>query len=54
MVSHIFRSRQMYVRFDVIGEEILYFLNNGVFTQKARRIPYEWDPFQKLKKNDNL
>ncbi|MAO71932.1 MAG: hypothetical protein CMD02_05430 [Flavobacteriales bacterium] len=43
---------QMYVRFDIIGEEILYFLNNGVFTQNARRIPYEWDPFQKLKKND--
>ena len=42
----------MYIRFDIIGKEILYFLENGVFTSEAKRTPYDWDPFKKLKKND--
>jgi hypothetical protein len=40
---------EMYVRFDVIGDEIKYFLENGRFTQEARRDRYEWDPFKKRK-----
>ena len=42
----------MYERFDVIGEDILHFLEFGRFTNKTRRIPYNWDPFEKIKKND--
>ena len=40
---------QKYTRFDIIGEEIFYFLNNGVFTKEARREKYNWDPFKKIK-----
>ena len=42
----------MYTRFDVIGEEIIHFLENGSFTFDAKRTPYDWDPFKKLTKND--
>ncbi|HIG33023.1 MAG TPA: hypothetical protein EYQ09_06290 [Flavobacteriales bacterium] len=42
----------MYKRFDVIGQEILHFLENGEFTENAKREKYNWDPFKKLKKND--
>lgn len=35
----------MYTRFDVFGNEILYFFLKGRFTEDARRIPYEEDPF---------
>ena len=42
----------MYRRFDVIGQEILYFLEHGEFTENAKREKYNWDPFKKLKKND--
>ena len=40
---------QIYNRFDIIGDEIFYFLNNGVFTKKARREKYNSDPFKKIK-----
>ena len=40
---------EMYVRFDVTGDEIKYFLENGVFTQNARRERYKWDSFEKRK-----
>ncbi len=43
---------QMYRRFDIIGNEILYFLEQGVFTENAKREPYNWDPFKKNKVND--
>ena len=43
---------QMYDRFDVIGEEIIYFLKNKKFSINAKREKYDWDPFKKLKKND--
>jgi hypothetical protein len=42
----------MYKSFDVIGKEIFYFLENGKFTENAKRVKYNWDPFKKLKKND--
>ncbi len=42
----------MYKRFDVIGQEIFYFLEKGKFTENAKRVKYNWDPFKKLKKND--
>ena len=42
----------MYKRFDVIGKEIFYFLEKGRFTENAKRVKYNWDPFKKLKKND--
>jgi len=42
----------MYRRFDVIGQEILYFLEKGRFSENAKREKYNWDPFKKLKKND--
>ena len=43
---------QMYKRFDIIGEEILHFLDRGVFTANARREKYNWDPFTKIKADD--
>ena len=42
----------MYRRFDVIGQEILHFLEKGRFSENAKREKYKWDPFKKLKKND--
>ncbi|MDC0204358.1 hypothetical protein OAJ65_01020 [Flavobacteriales bacterium] len=42
----------MYRRFDVIGQEILRFLEKGRFSKNAKREKYNWDPFKKLKKND--
>lgn len=42
----------MYRRFDVIGQEILHFLEKGRFSENAKREKYTWDPFKKLKKND--
>ena len=39
----------MYKRFDVIGNEILYFYKNGVFTDQAKREKYNWDPFKKIR-----
>lgn len=35
----------MYTRFDIIGEEILYFFKNGQFTDQAKRDTYTEDPF---------
>ena len=43
---------QMYKRFDIIGEEILHFLDRGVFTTNAKREQYNWDPFKKIKVDD--
>lgn len=43
---------QMYTRFDVIGGEIFNFLEDGKFSENAKREKYDWDPFKKLKKND--
>ena len=39
----------MYSRFDVIGNEILYFMANNKFTDGAKREPYTDDPFIKHK-----
>jgi hypothetical protein len=39
----------MYKRFDVVGIEILYFFQNGVFTKNAKRQQYNWDPFKKVR-----
>jgi hypothetical protein len=36
---------RMYKRFDVIGEEIFFFIKNGRFSENARRKPFEEDPF---------
>ena len=35
----------MYSRFDVIGNDILYFIKNGRFTEGAKRTPFDGDPF---------
>lgn len=40
---------QMYVRFDIVGEDILSFINTGKFTPNAKRDPYDWDVFEKYK-----
>jgi hypothetical protein len=40
---------EMYVRFDVIGEEIKHFLENDRFSDDARRERCDWDPFEKHK-----
>lgn len=42
----------MYKRFDVIGQEIIHFLEKGNFSDNAKREKYNWDPFKKLKNND--
>ena len=42
----------MYKRFDVIGQEIIHFLEKVRFSDNAKREKYNWDPFKKLKKND--
>ena len=42
----------MYKRFDIIGQEIFYFLENGKFTNEAKREKYNRDPFKKIKNND--
>jgi hypothetical protein len=41
---------QMYTRFDIIGAEVLCFLQHGVFSKEARRNRYNWDPFLSFKK----
>ncbi|MEZ4825608.1 MAG: hypothetical protein R3C61_04835 [Bacteroidia bacterium] len=43
---------QMYHRFDVVGEEILYFLNNGEFSPNSVDMAYSWNPFKPWKKRD--
>ena len=40
---------QMYTRFDVIGEDIIHFLEYGQFRETTRRVPYDWDFFEKWK-----
>lgn len=40
---------QMYTRFDVIGDELIHFLEYGKFSNLARREPFEWDVFEKWK-----
>jgi hypothetical protein len=37
----------MYTRFDITGNEIVYFFANGKFTDNAKREPYLEDPFIK-------
>ena len=39
----------MYRRFDVIGKEILFFFENGMFTENAKRTKYDFDPFKKIR-----
>ena len=41
---------QMYERFDIIGEEIFYFIENHSFSNNAVRAQYNWDPFINYKK----
>ena len=41
---------QMYERFDIIGEEIFYFIENHSFSNNAVRVQYDWDPFTNYKK----
>jgi hypothetical protein len=43
---------EMYNRLDVIGNEIFHFLHNGKFSDKAKRKPFDWDPFIPYKKED--
>ena len=51
MYTHLDHN-QMYRRFDIIGEEILHFMEEAVFTKNAKREQYNWDPFKKIKVND--
>ena len=39
----------MYRRFDVIGEEILFFFQKGMFTKNAKKSKYDFDPFKKIR-----
>ncbi len=41
---------ELYKRFDIVGSEILHFIQNGQFSTLARRVPYEGDPFVPDKK----
>ena len=41
--------KEMYVRFDVVGDQILHFIRNGKFSEAARREMFDWDPFVKFK-----
>ena len=41
---------QMYTRFDIVGAEVLYFINHGIFSKDSRRNKYNWDPFLPYKK----
>ena len=38
---------EMYNRFDISGNEILYFIKNHKFTDSAKRTPFTEDPFKK-------
>lgn len=40
---------QIYFRFDVVGEDILNFIKMGKFKSDTRRVPYDWDVFEKYK-----
>ena len=40
---------EMYLRFDVVGHDILHFIETGEFTKDSRRIPYDWDAFKTQK-----
>ena len=42
----------MYTRFDIIGDEIFYFLQNSKFPVNSRREKYHWNPFEKIKIDD--
>ena len=37
---------EMYSRFDIFGDELLHFFNNGKFTDKALKEPLAGDPFE--------
>jgi len=39
----------MYKRFDIIGEEIIFFFKNGYFSKNAKRKKYDFDPFKKIR-----
>ena len=39
----------MYKRFDVIGDEIIFFFKNGYFSKNAKREKYDFDPFKKIR-----
>lgn len=41
---------EMYISFDEIGDEMMYFVEHGVFPNEARRKPFDWDPFVPYKK----
>ncbi len=40
---------EMYYRFDVIGEDLVSFIQCSEFKEGARYTPFEWDPFEKYK-----
>lgn len=40
---------QMYLRFDIIGSELFYFIEHGRFSESAKRQPYTEDPFTPFK-----
>lgn len=44
---------QMYTRFDVIGTEIIHFLEKNRFTKTARRVMFDWNVFEKWKPTVN-
>ena len=44
----ILNHDEMYFRFDILGPELEYFIENGCFTEGAKREVYDWDMFEKL------
>lgn len=44
---------QMYIRFDVIGADIVNFIQTGKFLESSRRHPYDWDVFTKYSDRNN-
>ncbi len=38
---------QMYTSFDIIGEDILHFIQKGTFKEDSKRTAYKWDVFKK-------
>ena len=37
---------ELYLRFDVVGNDIVHFIQSGRFSPEARREPYDWDVFK--------
>ncbi|MEZ4775080.1 MAG: hypothetical protein R3D00_17985 [Bacteroidia bacterium] len=43
---------QMYHRFDVVGDEIMYFIENAQFSPRSVDTAYTWNPYKPWRKKD--